>query len=72
MEPGADWSFLTFQRRMETFGKKGENLVAIGPSGEKDNVWSVYLLMADMISIPTNEGLTNPGAVGRWPWQFQK
>ncbi|PWW80170.1 phosphoglycerate mutase-like protein [Tuber magnatum] len=38
MEPEADWSFLTFQRRMETFGKKGGNVVAMGPGGEKDNV----------------------------------
>lgn len=71
MEPEAGWSFLNFQRRMETPGKKGENVVAIGPGGEKDNVWSVYLLMA-MVSIPTNEGLTNPDSIGRWPWRFQK
>ncbi|CUS06747.1 unnamed protein product [Tuber aestivum] len=38
MEPEADWSLLTFQRRMETFGKKGENVVAMGPGGEKDNI----------------------------------
>ncbi|KAG0126982.1 histidine phosphatase superfamily [Tuber indicum] len=38
MEPRAGWSFLTFQRRMETFGKKGENVVATGPGGERDNV----------------------------------